>query len=161
MNRPAWARTDAEIDRSTLWRWLEPRAKELARACYSGNYALPLSDYQSLMRLHASLLIERSYARGLAQVVRDQAQVIANEVLDQAMNEIGSYHAETQRDLRKEALAALRERGAPERVAERLVGLLDGRDPKLPLDYQREAMADAMREIRFEQAFARRSGRGA
>lgn len=153
-----WPRTNEEIDRSTLWRWLEPRARELARAYWSGNHALPLGDYQGLMRVHARLLIQKPFAVGLALSVRRDFKDIADEVLEQAINDLGAYHGKTQSLMRKAAASALREHMTARGLANLVVEAVGNRSPRLPRDLEQEALVDAARDIRIEAWQARKGG---
>lgn len=153
-----WPRTNEEIDRSTLWGWLEPRAKQLARALWAGTHALPESDYFSLMRLHARCVIARPYAHGLHLSVKSKVDEIADGVLEQAIKDLGRYHGETQLEMRKAAADALRKRMSAKGLADQVVMAIGRRDPRLPRDLEQEALLEAAKEVRIEAWQARKGG---
>lgn len=149
-------RSAAEIDRSTLWGWLEPRAHELACAYWSGRCLLPLVDFRGLMRVHALCFIQRPCARGLAGSVKARARDIADAVFEAAVADVGAYHDRTQAMIRMAAAAAMRGGRDPNGIAAAVVKRIADRDPPLPLDMEQAALVDAARDVRIERSWARK-----
>lgn len=149
--------TPDQIDRRTLWRWLEPDACRLA-ACYWWP-TLPLSDLQGMMRLYADLAVRRNPGLSREVTTKEGRDKIAHAVLDEAIASMWQRHADTYQSLLDAAAQALRGGCDRSGVLAAVLPMARQSTPMPPPWLVQEAIEKAAREYRFETKFWQRRRR--